>query len=77
MANAAADPKNLHVRVIRASAAFGSDPVDVLSRVFDVARFAMNAVLGIDLQPGPSVRVIDELINACRTIALLRPIVER
>jgi hypothetical protein len=37
----------------------------------------MDAVLGIDLQSRPSVRIFDELINACRTIALLRPVVER
>ena len=45
--------------------------------VLDVAGFAMNAVLGIDLQSRPSVRIFDELVNACRTIALLRPVVER
>src|SRR5258706_5000738 len=41
----------LHVRVIRAAAALGHDPDDVLLRILDVAGLAVHAVLGVDLQP--------------------------
>src|SRR3954449_13461941 len=65
-----------HVRVIGASAAFGDDPVDVLGRVLDVARLAVDAILGVDLKPLAAI-LLDELVNARRAITLLRPGVER
>src|SRR6185437_12399891 len=37
-----------HVRIVRTAAALGRHPCDVLIRVLDVARFAVNAVLGVD-----------------------------
>ena len=37
--------------IIRSAAAFRRDPVDVLRRVLDVACFAVDAVLRVDLQP--------------------------
>src|SRR5258707_13265317 len=40
----------LHVRVVRPAAPFGRHPDDVLPRVLDVARLAVHAVLGVDLQ---------------------------
>lgn len=40
----------LHSIVGRAAAALGHDPVDVLTGVLNVARLAMDAVLGVDLQ---------------------------
>src|SRR4051794_22810763 len=61
---------HLHVRIIGTSAALGCDPVDVLRRVLDVARLAVNAVLGIDLKPRRSTVILYEFINACRTVAL-------
>jgi hypothetical protein len=36
-ATRAAPPSHLHVRVIGTSAAFRSDPIDVLGRILDVA----------------------------------------
>src|SRR5205085_10874109 len=61
----------LHVRIVRAAAAFGRDPDDVLRRILDVAGFAVHAVLGIDLQARLGVEV-DELVHAGRAVALLR-----
>src|SRR5438270_3124029 len=61
---------SLHVRVIGASAAFGDDPVDVLGRVLDVAGLAVDAILGVDLEPGASA-FLDELVDSGRAVALL------
>ena len=54
----------LHARVIRPAAALRRDPHDVLRRVFDVAGFAMHAVLRIDLQALGVVGVLHELVDA-------------
>src|SRR5436189_223401 len=40
----------LHVRIVGPAAALGRDPDDVLGRVLDVASFAMDAVLRVDLE---------------------------
>src|SRR5690348_1114392 len=72
-AASAAPASHLHVRVIGASAAFGSDPVDILGRVLDVAGFAVDAVLRIDLQPGLTVLRLHEFVDARRTITLFGP----
>ncbi len=40
-----------HVRIVRAAAAFGRHPMDVLPRVLDVAGLAVHAVRRVDLQP--------------------------
>src|SRR6266567_8175937 len=69
-ANAAPLSSHLHVRVIGASAAFGCDPVDVLGRVFNVARFTVDAILRVDLQPRFATLGFHEFIHACRTITL-------
>src|SRR3954447_15453452 len=71
IAASAGPASHLHVRIIGASAAFGSDPVDILGRVLDVASLAVNAVLGVDLKPWFATLVIHEFINACRAITLL------
>src|SRR6476469_4959151 len=76
-AQSPAPASNLHVRVIGASAAFGSDPVDVLGRVLDVASLAVDTVLGVDLELRFTVLAIDEFVDACRTIALLWPRIYR
>ena len=39
-----------HIRIIGPSASFRYNPVDVLRYVFDVACFAMHAILRVDLQ---------------------------
>src|SRR6202012_4565169 len=63
----------LHVGVVRASAAFGRRPHDVLRGILDVAGFAVDAVLGVDLEARvlPLV-VVEDLIDARRAIALRR-----
>src|SRR3954454_18778787 len=76
-ATAAAAVINLHVRVIGASAAFWSDPVDVLGRVLDVAGLAVNAVLGVDLEPRFTAFAFNKFINACRAITLLGAGIDR
>src|SRR6185503_1048241 len=73
----AAAANHLHVRVIGASAAFGSDPVDVLGRVLDVAGLAVDAVLRVDLESGFTALALHEFINACRAIALLGTGIDR
>ena len=41
---------SLHVRIVRSAAAFRRDPVNVLTRVLDVAGFTVNTILCIYLQ---------------------------
>ena len=64
----------LHIRIIGAAAAFWTDPIDVLVRVFDIARFAVDAVLRIDLEAFGAVWFLNPLIDTCRAIAIRRPI---
>ena len=40
-----------HVRIIGPAAALRHDPIDVLLRILDVAGFAVDAILRVDLQP--------------------------
>ena len=40
-----------HAGIVGPAAAFRRDPVDVLARVLDVARLAMDAILRVDLKP--------------------------
>ena len=63
---------SLHVGIIRPSSALGHDPVDVLGRVLDVARLAVDAILRVDLKPREP-RLLDELVDPRRAISLLRP----
>src|SRR3954471_21335352 len=67
----AAAKNHLHVRVIGASAAFGGDPVNVLGRILDVTSLAVDAILGVDLEPRLSILTIDKFVHARRTITLL------
>src|SRR3954466_12227481 len=76
-ASAAVPTKILHVRVIWSSTAFRSDPVDVLGRVLDVACLAVDAILGVDLQLRFTTLPLDEFIDSCRAIALLRASIDR
>src|SRR5690349_5136641 len=66
-----------HVGIVRSAAAFRYDPIDVLARVLDVAGLAVNAVLGVDLQPRPAGLAGDDLVDSGRTVVLLRRVVER
>src|SRR5437868_13694948 len=61
---------HLHVRIIGASTAFRGDPIDVLCGILDVACLAVDAILGVDLKPRFTTVAFNELVNACRTIAL-------
>lgn len=42
-----------HAVISRTAAPFRHHPVDVLARVLDVARLAVDAVLGVNLQSHP------------------------
>src|SRR5260221_6053822 len=59
-----------HVRVVRAAAAFGDDPYDVLRRVLDVAGLAVHAVRGVHLKPRARAPA-HEFIHSSRTVARL------
>ena len=63
--------------VVRARAAFGGRPVDDLVGILDVARLAMHAVRGIDLQALAALAVVDHFVDvggteACAGIAEFR-----
>src|SRR3954453_7294763 len=73
----AAPFSHLHVRVIGASTAFGCDPVDILGRVLDVTRLAVDAILGVDLEPRFTVLALHEFVHARRTITLFGPSIYR
>jgi hypothetical protein len=47
----AANHPHLHAVIGRTPSAFWHHPVDILTRILYVARFAVDAVLGVDLQP--------------------------
>src|SRR5881394_3042199 len=76
-AASATPPSHLHVRIIGSSPAFGCDPVDVLGRVLDVARLAVDAILRVDLESRLSICVLDKLVNSRRTITLLGTSIHR
>ena len=60
-----------HVRIVRTAAAFRGNPVDILRRIFDVARFAVNAILGVDDETGLcAARLVrtDDLIDSRGTV---------
>ena len=59
---------SLHPAVIRPACAFGANPSNVLRRVFDVARFAVHAVGGVDLQARTAV-FFNDFVHTGRTIA--------
>lgn len=60
-------PDLLHIRIVRSVAALWDRPRNILARVFDIASFAMHAVLEVDLElrlvTGP-----DKFINARRAV---------
>src|SRR5262249_54024510 len=59
----------LHVGIVRATAAFGGGPIDVLRRVFDIAGFAVDAVLRVDLE-ARALLLLHDFIDAGRAITL-------
>src|SRR5260370_30937408 len=62
----------LHRLVIGPTATLRRNPGNVAIRVLDVAGFAMDAILGVDLVTRPG-RLLDPFIDAGRTIAIGRP----
>src|SRR5207248_1933871 len=56
--------------VVRPRAAFGRRPGDDVVRVLDVARLAVHAVGGVDLQPPAARAVVHHLVDARRAEAL-------
>ena len=61
-----------HARVVRASATLRCDPDYVLGGILDVAGFAVQAVLSVDLQSLIAHLGLKELINPGWTVARLR-----
>jgi hypothetical protein len=62
---------HLHPSVVGSAATFGRDPNDVLCGIFDIARFAVHAVLRVDLQAITVVIVLDVFVDARRAVARL------
>ena len=54
-----------HVRIVRSSSTFWDHPVNILVRVLDVAGFAVDTILGVDLEVGLSCN-LQVLINPGR-----------
>lgn len=67
---------SLHICVVRPLAALRRHPLDILPRILDVAGFAVNAVLGIDLQAWCGIGRRDDFIDPGRAVALFRGVVE-
>ena len=65
-----------HIRIVRPAAALGRNPGNILIRVLDIAGFAVDAVLRVDLQPRFAVFAHD-FVNAGRSVALLGRVIER
>src|SRR3546814_11676339 len=66
----------LHIGIIGTSAAFGGDPVDILGRVLDVARLAMDAILRVDDEFRITFVRADDPIDTGGAIALCRLAIE-
>src|SRR4051794_7431196 len=67
----------LHPAVVRAAAALGRYPGDVLRRILDVAGLAVHAVLRVHAKLGRTAGTGDNLVYAGGAIALRRLVVER
>src|SRR3989304_6237076 len=65
-------PIRLQSGVIGASAPLRADPGNVLARVLDIAGFAVDAVLSVDLKAFAAAGLGDDLVDTRRTIALRR-----
>src|SRR5215831_17374740 len=58
----------LQARIVRSAPALGHHPVDVLVRILNVARFAVDAVLSVDDVARP-VRLLQPFVHARRAVA--------
>src|SRR5665213_2429654 len=52
-----------HIGIVRAAAALGHHPIDVLRGILDVAGLAVDAVRRVDLQPRGTGRIPHDLID--------------
>jgi hypothetical protein len=59
----------LHPGVVRTTATLWGHPHDILRGVFDVAGFAVYAILSVDLQPFPTRFVRHKLIHTRGAVA--------
>lgn len=58
---------------MRPSTAFGTHPEDVLIRVANITRLAMDAVRGINLQLlAGAIGLVFHLVDCCRAVVLAR-----
>src|SRR5712691_3609512 len=62
------DSPSSHIRIARPAAALGRNPGDVLIRVLDVARLAVDAVLRVDHEAGLA-PLLHPFVDAGRAIA--------
>lgn len=62
----------LHIGVVRPAAAFWRYPGDILRRVFNVAGFAVHAVLKVNLKAWLSGAILNHFIDTGRAVALCR-----
>ena len=69
-------PAVLHRAVIRATSPFRYDPINILGRILDIAGFAVNAVLRVDLKLTAAIALSDDLINPCGAITLRRLVIK-
>ena len=60
----------LHVWIIGPAGTFRDDPVDILGRILNVARFTVYTVLRIDLKTFYMIFILDDLRHACRAVTL-------
>ena len=67
-----------HIRIVRAAGTLRNRPGDVLRRVLDIAGFAVDAVLGVDLETRVgAIRLPHDFIHARRAVALRRLVESR
>ena len=66
----------LHVRVIRSAGTFRRDPIDVLRGVFDVASFAVHAILPVDFELRFAIQ-LHHFIHTSRAVTLRGFVVQR
>src|SRR5919198_2937462 len=62
---------SLHTLVVRSATTLRWNPGDIAVRVFYIAGFAVNAVLGVDLEARTR-GLLDPLVNACRAVTVRR-----
>jgi hypothetical protein len=69
--------KGLHGWIIRPTATFRHYPVDILRGILDITCLTVHAVLAVNLEFLIPIRLFNNLIHACRAIALSWLIIKR